>query len=180
MPAAFTIKEQNFQEIIRQLKAVDPDLYNQFRKEFRTELKPLADQLAGNIPPKSPLSGFTKAKGGELPYLWRKTNASISVGSRSKGRKRKSRSIVSINFKQPAFNILELAGTANKGKDKGGMTQSGLNMVQGLRTAGYPLGDRGRWVIPQYYKKEAEVRLVAIKVLEKYAKIANKKLKESR
>ena len=85
-----------------------------------------------------------------------------------------------MQFKQPAFAILELAGTANKGKDKGGMTQSGLNMVQGLRTKGYDLGDRGRWVIPQWYKQEGNVRAIAVRIMDKYGQKVSRKLKGGR
>jgi hypothetical protein len=176
MPAAMTIKEQDFQNLVRELKKVDADLYNEFRREFRQEMKPLGDKLASNIPVKSPLSGFLGRNGAEAPYLWRKSNASISVGSRSRGRKRASREVVSINFKQAAFNILELAGVANKGKDKGGMTYRGENLVRGLAKAGYPLGDRGRWVIPQYYKMQPQVRQKAIAILQKYGDKVSRKL----
>jgi len=178
MPATFTIKPENYQALVNELKRVDSGLMNEFRKEFRSELQPTAKKIAGNIPPKSPLSGFTKRKGGELPYLWRKPNPSIDVASRA--RKGRSQKIVAVKFKQPAFAILELAGTANKGKDKGGMTQSGLNMVQGLRTKGYDLGDRGRWVIPQWYAQEPAVRAIAVKVLSKYAEKVSRKLKEGK
>jgi len=176
MPAAMTIKEQDFQNLVRELKKVDADLVNEFRKEFRQEMKPLADKLAGNIPAKSPLSGWVGSNGAQLPYLWRKTNASITAGSRSKGRGRASREVVSINFKQPAFNILELAGVANKGKDKGGMTYRGENLVKGLAKKGFPLGDRGRWVIPQYYKMQPQVREKAIKILQKYGDKVSRRL----
>lgn len=178
MPAAFTIKPQDYSALLRELKDVEPGLVNQFKKEFRADLQPVAKKLAGNIPPTSPLSGFTKRQGGELPYLWRKPNSSTKVAGRA-GRARKQK-LVSVQFKQPAFAILELAGTANMGKNKGGMTQSGLNMVQGLRTKGYPLGDRGRWVIPQWYKQEDDVRAIAVRIMDKYGQIVSRKLKGKR
>jgi len=178
MPAAFTVTPQDYTAIIKELKSLDTDLVKEFRREFRSELQPVAKSLAGNAPAKSPLSGFTKGKGGELPYLWRKPTASISVAGRAKpGRTQK---LVAIQLKQPAFNILELAGTANKGKDGGGMTQRGLNLVKGLQTAGYGLGDRGRWVIPQFYRREPSVRAIAVKVLNKYAEKVNRKLREGK
>jgi hypothetical protein len=176
MPAAMTIKQDDFQALIRELKKVDADLYNEFRKEFRSEMKPLADKLANNIPKQSPLSGFAGKNGAEMPYLWRKVNPSITVGSRSRGRNRATREVVSINFKQAAFSILELAGVANKGKTKAGMTHRGLNLVRGLEKVGYPLGDRGRWVIPQYYKEQGAVRDKAIKILQKYGDKVSRKL----
>lgn len=175
MPAAFTVTPQDYTAILKELKSVDSGLVNELRRELRSELQPIAKALAGNAPAKSPLSGFTKGRGGELPYLWRKPTASISVSGRAKPGRTKS--LVAIKFKQPAFNILELAGTANKGKDKGGMTQRGRNLVQGLQTAGYGLGDGGRWVIPQFYRQESSVATIAAKVLSKYADKVNRKLK---
>jgi hypothetical protein len=176
MPAAMTIREQDFQQLIRELKKVDNDLVNEFRREFRQEMKPIGDKLANNIPAQSPLSGFLGRNGAQPPYLWRKANASITAGSRSKGRNRASREVVSINFGQAAFSILELAGVSNKGKSKGGMSYRGDNLVRGLAKVGYPLGDRGRWVIPQYYKMQPEVRDKAIRILQKFGDKVSRKL----
>lgn len=178
MPAAFTLKPQDYNMFLKELKDVEPGLVNEFRREFRSELKPVAKKLADNIPSSSPLSGFTKRQGGELPYLWRKPNPSINVAGRASRAKRQK--LVAVQFKQPAFAILELAGTANRGKDKGGMTQRGLNLVQGLRTAGYGLGDRGRWVIPQWYKQENTVQDIAVKILDKYGKKVSRKFRGKR
>ena len=180
MPAAMTIKAQDFQKLIYELKKVDNDLYNEFRREFRQEMQPIANELASNIPPQSPISGFLGSNGAELPYLWRKVNPSIQVGSRSRGRKRAARSVVSINFNQAGFSILELAGVSNKGKSKDGMTYRGENLVRGLAKVGYPLGDRGRWVIPQYYEKQGAVRDKAVEILQRYAAKVSRRLKEGR
>ena len=179
MPAAFTIKQENYEFFVKEIKRVDKELFNEFRREFRRELQPHAKKVAGNIPSKSPLSGFTKGKGAEVPYLWRKPNPSIDVAARARP-KRGVAKIVSVKFKQPAFAILELAGVANKGYDKGGMTQSGLNLVKGLQKGGFGLRDRGRWVIPQWYAQEPAVRAVAIRILEKYMKKVSVKLRERR
>lgn len=174
MPADFTIKSADFDALIRELKAVDKELVNELRREFRSELSPIAKGLAGGAPAKSPLSGFTKAKGAELPYLYRKPSASIQMAGRTKpGRKQ---NLVSIRLKQPAINILELAGVSNKGKDGGGMTQRGRNLVQGLATKGYSLGDRGRFIIPQFYKKEPAVRAIAVRILQKFGDKVSRRL----
>jgi len=175
MPAALTIKPQDYRALLDELKAVEPGLVNEFKKELRSELKPVGKELAGNIPAGSPLSGFTKAKGGEAPYLWRKPTPSIKVAGRARRARRQK--LVAIQFRQPAFAIMELAGSANQGKDKSGMTQRGLNLVQGLRTKGYPLGDRGRWVIPQWYEQEGRVVNIAVGILQKYGEKVNRKLK---
>jgi hypothetical protein len=175
MPATFTLKPQDFNALIKELRAVDKELINELRREFRNDLKPIATSLASGAPAKSPLSGFTKGRGAQAPYLYRKPSASIKVSTRA--RPGKAQNLVAIRFGQPALSILELAGVSNVGKNKGGMTQRGLNLVQGLRTAGYSMGDRGRFVIPQFYRKESEVRAIAGKILQKFGDKVSRKLK---
>jgi len=175
MPATFTLKPQDFNSLIKELRAVDKELINEMRREFRSDLQPIAKSLATGAPAKSPLSGFTKARGASAPYLYRKPSASVKVSTRA--RPGKAQNLVAIRFGQPALTILELAGVSNVGKNKGGMTQRGFNLVQGLRTAGYSLGDRGRFVIPQFYKKESAVRAIAINILKKFGDKVSRRLK---
>jgi len=175
MPATFTLKPQDFNALIKELRAVDKELLNEMRRDFRSDLQPIAKGLANGAPSKSPLSGFTKAKGAQAPYLYRKPSASVKVSTRA--RPGKAQNLVAIRFGQPALSILELAGVSNVGKDKAGMSQRGLNMVKGLQTAGYGLGDRGRFVIPQFYQKESAVRAIAIRILKKFGDKVSRRLK---
>jgi hypothetical protein len=50
-------------------------------------------------------------------------------------------------------------------------------LVKGLQTAGYGLGDRGRFVIPQFYQKESAVRAIAIRILKKFGDKVSRRLK---
>jgi hypothetical protein len=180
MPASFRIEPSNLQALIYELRAVDKELVNEFRREFRSELGPLANQLASNIPSSSPISGFA-AKGGQSPYIYRKPTVKIDTSFRKKSR-RNQIPVVSLKFndRRPnaGFSILETAGARNIGKDKGGMTYRGRNMVTGLSKAGYSLGKGGRWVIPQFYSRQGEITEVAKRIVVKFAGKVNLKLRE--
>jgi hypothetical protein len=180
MPAEFRVEPQNFQALINELRNVDKELVNEFRREFRSELKPYGNKLRANIPSKSPLSGFTARKGAQSPYIYSKPTVAIDVKFRGKGKQPRLVSLF-FNDRRPnaGFSILETAGSRNIGKDKGGMTQRGLNMVTGLATAGYSLGKGGRWVIPQFYSTaQSEMTAAAKKIIVKFANKVNLKLRD--
>ena len=87
---------------------------------------------------------------------------------------------IQFNDRRPnaGLSILELAGTANIGKDKGGLTQRGRNMIRGLDTAGYPVKKGlGRFVIPEFKEKQGEATRIAVGILERYAAKVNRRLK---
>lgn len=179
MPASFRLEKNNVDAIIRELKQVEPNLVKEFRAEFKSEIRPFANSLKTNIPPRSPLSGFSpRATSARDPYMWKKPSAKIDVNFRSRRRNRGEYSIVRILFsdKRPnsAFSILETAGTQNPG----GITYRGANMIRGLAKRGYPLGNRGRWVIPQFYNNQAEITRKAVTILEKYTAKVNRRLRQ--
>jgi len=62
------------------------------------------------------------------------------------------------------FQIMELAGTKNPVPSN----YRGKNMIQGLATAGFPLGDGGRFVIPEFYRRRPEIMAMAERTLAKY------------
>ena len=179
MPATFRIEPSNLQALITELRSVDKELVNEFRREFRSELKPFGDRLASNVPSAPPISGFGKL--GQSPYIYRKPTVKIDTTFRKKSR-RNQVPVVSIRFndRRPnaGFSILETAGTRNIGKDKGGMTHRGVNMVTGLASKGFSVGKGGRWVIPQFYSRQPEITEVAKKILVKFAGKVNLRLRE--
>jgi len=175
VPASFRIEQKNVKRFQRELKDLDKDLYNEFRREMRAEMKPFAQKLQSNIPSTSPLSGMSRRppRGRQSieersPFVYKKPRARIAVGT---GRIRSGSSGASIvkivfNDRRPssAFSVMETAGA------------NGSNRVsRALATAGYPLRKRGRFVIPDFYEREAEVVRAARKVLQKYSKMVSKK-----
>jgi len=170
---------------IREIRRLEPDLYKQLTKEFRTEARAIGNELKSRYVPQrgSPLSGMApKTLDGRKSnrkyidrYRYHKPSVKVVVGSRDGGR-RKTRPIVAIRFQArknaPGFQILELAGT----KNPQGKTYRGRNLIQGLRTAGFPLGDGGRFVIPPFYEKKNEVTRMAERIVVKYSDRVSRKL----
>lgn len=171
MPASFRLNQANVDQVLRELKQLEPGLVAEFRKEFRSEMRPFANSLKANIPGSSPISGFNARNvASQPPYIYKKPSAKIDVDFRRRRRNRGEFSVVRILFndRRPnaGFSILETAGTR------------GVNRLsKALETAGFPLGDRGRWVIPQFYRRQGETTKLAITILEKYAKKVDRKLK---
>jgi hypothetical protein len=168
MPASFSLRSPDVRRLVTELKRIEPDLYNEMRREFRRELRPDADSLTANIPSASPLSGMTRRGNRALqtidqrsPYVWKKPKAKIEIDFRS--RKRKSRPIVRIIFndKRPysAFSILETARTSRN--------QRGANMIQGIE-GHTPARGKGRWVIQQFYDRRERLVDIARQILQAY------------
>lgn len=170
---------------IRELRRIEPDLYKELRQDFRKEAKAIGEELRSRHVPRrgSPLSGFAPktldARDSNRDYIDRyryyKPSVKVVIGSKRGGRF-KTRPIVAIRFvsrnKAPGFTILERAGSRNPN----GLSYRGRNLIQGLRTAGYPLGDRGRFVIPPFYEKKNEVTAMAERIVKKYSQRVSRRL----
>lgn len=160
---------------MNELRRLEPDLYNEMRRDFRRDLQPDANQLASNIPSQSPLSGMSR-RGNRArqsfdergPYVWKKPRAKIDIDFRS--RRRKSRPIVRIYFndKRPfsAFSVLETARSAKGFR--------GANMIAGV-DGKFPAKGKGRWVIQQFYDRRPRIVQIATSILQTYmAKVSMK------
>jgi len=181
MPARIRIKQADYGRLQRELKDLDKDLFNEFRRTMRAEMKPYADQLKSKIPSTSPLSGMArKARYARQsfdlrqPFVYKKPTARISVGTGRipKSSKAKGVSIVSIVFsdKRPfsAYSVMERAGSETPGN----------RVARSLDRAGFPLRGRGkgRFVIPDFYAKAPQIERDAKKVIEQYAAKVSKRL----
>ena len=89
--------------------------------------------------------------------------------------------VVSIQFndRRPnaGLSILELAGTRNIGKAKGGLTPQGAGMIQALDRRFPVKKGLGRFVIPEFKEKQAQATRIAVGILERYAAKVNRRLK---
>lgn len=184
MTVSFTLRKTEVGRLYRILNAVDKDLTKQMRADFRSEIRPYANELKANIPGPSPLSGMsrgvrlarTRTPADERsPYVWKKPSASIDVGSRGRGRRSgryRTEPILRIKFndKRPysAFSILETARQPTNWR--------GENMLRGLEKKGYGPVGKGRWVIDQFYQKQPEMIRIAQRILVDYAKRVNVRL----
>lgn len=184
MTVSFTLRKTEVGRLYRILNAVDKDLTKQMRADFRSEIRPYANELKANIPGPSPLSGMSRGvrlartttpAEQRSPYVWKKPSASIDVGSRSRGRRSgryRTEPILRIRFndKRPysAFSILETARQATNWR--------GENMLRGLEKKGYGPVGKGRRVIDQFYQKQPEMIGIAQRILVDYAKRVNVRL----
>ena len=172
MPADFSLNNSvsasDARWLVGKLKELDKELFNQMRRDFRSEIRPFSRKLAANIPSAPPLSGLSPAApfarqgvADRAPWVWKKPTASIDVSTRTRARRgaKSSEPVVRIRFndRRPysAFSVLE--------------RRSGGRLAD-LVNARYSFGDRGRWVVPQFYKDQGEMVSVAKKVLDNYAK----------
>lgn len=177
MPALFSVKAPELDRVLRELRQLEPNL----RKELVTEMKdaiiPLGQRLLAKIPPDPPLSGFGRSNGALSPYVYQKPRMTTRTPFAKKARGSSSFPVVSIRFadRKPnaGFSILELAGTRNIGRAKGGLTPQGAAMIRNLPSMMLGLG---RFVIPNFKGEQVSVTKTAVSILEKFAKKVNLKI----
>jgi hypothetical protein len=182
MPAAFTIQAADLKVVLAELRRVDPDLRKTLQKEMRSELRPYVSGLANGIPKQSPLSGFGADAKPDSIYRWGAVGGSVITPLGKRAKKPGFYPVVSMKFKsrgsgKAGFEILELAGSVNRGKDRKGMTYRGLNLIQGLETAGFNVQQGlGRFLIPQSKKDSREVTQIARRIIEKFVAQVNRRI----
>ena len=177
MVASFStqrVSASDYRWLLQQMRELDKDMFNQMRREMRKEIRPFSRQLSSNIPSTPMLSGLSprnpyasQSLDQRAPWLWRKPRVSIDVGGRSKPQKGKpSKPIARIKFtdKRPyaVFSILE--------RRKGGRIPDQVSAV------GFKFGDRGRFVIPQFYKRQGEMAIITRRILVDFANRVNIKI----
>jgi hypothetical protein len=174
MPASITITRFNQADVrwlIKQMKNLDKEIFNEMRREFRSAVRPTSRKLAANIPTISqigmsgvrPTAPFARqGVDDRAPWVYKKPSATIDVGLRNRGMRRgrqKSEPVLRILFsdKRPysLFSVLERA-------------RSGRLADQ--IASRYPAGAKGRWVIDQFYSEQGQLFDEARKILVKFAK----------
>jgi hypothetical protein len=168
-----TVSDESFRQLVKELDRVEPGLRTVFQKELKDGLNPVKTSLLNKVPGGSPLSGMAPGKG-ESPYIWKKPNSIVRTTFAKRAKEPGMVGAVTIEFsdRRPnaALSILELAGTAGKGKTGSGLSQRGRNMIQGLATAGYPLRTGpGRFILPHWKNEQGKAFEIARRLLEKYA-----------
>jgi hypothetical protein len=174
----FVVGAENLSVVLKELRALEPDLRKQLVSEMKSEIRPIADDLLSKIPSAPPLSGFgSRAKS---PYIWKKPGVSVATPFAKRAKEPGTFPVVSIQFndRRPnaGLSILELAGTRNIGRAKGGLTPQGAAMIRNLNGR-YPVKGRlGRFVIPEFIPKRAEATRIAVTILNKFAKKVGRRL----
>jgi hypothetical protein len=168
-----TVSDESFRNLVKELDKVEPGLRTVFQKDLKDSLNPVKNALLSQVPGGSPLSGMAPGRG-QSPYIWKKPSSIVRTTFAKRAKEPGMVGAVSIEFsdRRPnaALSILELAGTAGKGKTGSGLSQRGRNMIQGLATAGYPLkSGPGRFILPNWKREQGRAFDIAQRLLEKYA-----------
>ena len=185
MPAQLVLGASNVQAFVKELRGIDRELYNSLRRELKAELSPVSKKIQSNIPSKAPLSGFAKrnATGPEgARYTWQKPTAGINTDLGNPKRAISGLTpIVSLFYRDKGgtagFSILELAGSKNIGRFKGGLTPQGRAMINNLN-ARYPQrSSSGRFVLPFVRPQLPKIRQAVENVIVKFAARVGRRLK---
>lgn len=173
----FVVSADNLQQVLSELKKLDPNLRKELVAEMKSGVKPIASALASAIPSQAPLSGFAPGNNASSPYVWRKPSMSVRTPFARKAKIPGFYPVVSIQFndRRPnaGLSILELAGSRNIGRAKNGLTPQGAAMIRNLPPMRKGLG---RFVIPEFKEKQAQAQRIAVGILEKFAAKVNRRL----
>lgn len=156
------------QEVLAELRTMEPDLYKQARKDMITTIRPMTEAIKGRV--RSAVtelpSGFSRGRIG--PSLRR-----IRVNARISARKRKGlSSLASIRTTSAAIEIADMAGR----KNPAGKSASGAAMIEVLN---FKFGHRpSRLIYPTAEEYLDEVTAGLRKSVLKYAALTNKRIEE--
>ena len=177
------------QQVIKELKDIDPDHIKFLRKEIITEIKPLYNMIKSQIPATRPLSGMEHLG----RTRWNQpTRVTGKVSFRTRGGKN---SLVSIRTVSAAVEMADMAGRKgnfNVGRSGGNAGLSAEYTIRGRRRR-HTLNNQGkvmsekltsrnngkgpsRYIWPSIESQLPFVRERIREILDKYAEIVNRKL----
>lgn len=146
-------------EMIKELKQIEPELYRQLRKDLITDVKPLYQIIKSRIPIEAPLSGMYN--NGRLGW-----GKAVRVTAKINMRKRRGyTSLLSVKTSNAAVEMVDMAGIASSGK-----TNAGKKMIENLP------GKPSRYVWKAAERYLPQIIEAANKTLERYSKIKNRTL----
>jgi hypothetical protein len=152
---------------LKALKEIDPQIVKDLRKELRSKLSPVAQQVAAAVPIDPPLSGFRNA--GETRW-----SAVTPKTSFTPGRSKKTgNSLVAVRI-QPkegrGVYIAELAGSRTSGS-----TASGQSLIRVLNERQPMKGKGGRYIYAKFRLLRPDVINIAERILnDTFRKLENK------
>lgn len=160
-----TIKYDDLKFAIERAKLIDPKLKARMQRDLRTQLRPMADKIAGKVPNTGPLSGMTPR--------WGTAQAKVTTAPNS----RAGRAIVMIAVSGPGFARM-LSITERAGSRTGGYTASGKAMINGPSGKGlqdrYPLvGKGGRFIWKAFLGYLPVLSQVSIKIINDFVDDVN-------
>jgi hypothetical protein len=152
---------------LKALKEIDPQIVKDLRKELRSKLSPIAQQVAAAVPLDPPLSGMRN--NGATRWSGASGKTSFTPG-RSK---KTGNSLVAVRV-QPkegrGVYIAELAGSRSSGS-----TANGQNLIQVLNQRQPMKGKGGRYIYAKFRLLRPDVIRIAEGILDNtFQKLENK------
>lgn len=148
-------------EMIRELRATEPEIYRQLRKDLIQDVKPLYAVIKSRIPPIAPLSGMYH--NGRTRW-----NQPVRVSAKINLRRRAGvTTLLSVRTMSPAVEMVDMAGSASDGN-----TPQGRAMIANLS------GKASRYVWPAANSFLPEIIKAANATIERYSKIKNARLEK--
>lgn len=170
MTASASVTIVGLKETLRELQKVEPDLAKEIKKEYKTIVKVLIDDVKSTIQP-APLSGFKRnwTYEGRKIGPWDQSAVIKSIVPKFSNRKRgNSLAVFSVVMKSPYGAIADMAGRANDPK-----TAWGAVMIRALSSKfGKP--SRGMW--PAYERNAPKINKNLQVIVEKLTDAANRRL----
>jgi len=168
--ASASVTIVGLKETLRELQKVEPDLAKEIKKEYKTIVKVLIDDVKSTIQP-APLSGFRRnwTYEGRKIGPWDQSAVIKSIVPKFSNRKRgNSLAVFNVVMKSPYGAIADMAGRANDPK-----TTWGAVMIRALSSKfGKP--SRGMW--PAYERNAPKINKNLQVIVEKLTDAANRRL----
>jgi len=147
-----------------ELKAIDPGLEKQFKKDLKDEFTPVAQGIQGMMPKQSPMSGFVN--NGRTRWSAARVAVSVTPGAGW------GRAFISFAANGTAgTKIVEFAG---KGKQNYTKTAQGRAMINTLNARASSQGREGRFFFQAYKRNRTSVFERTQKIIDRYVMATNK------
>lgn len=149
-----------------ELRAIDPGLEKQFKKDLKDEFTPVAQSIQAIMPKDSPLSGFVNS--GRTRWTAGRVGVSVTPGAGW------GRSFIAFTENGTAgTKIVEFAG---KGKRNYVKTPQGRALVSALNLKASTPGREGRFFFQAYKRNRVAVYERTQRIIDRYVNATNSSL----
>jgi hypothetical protein len=163
-----TLDARQVRAVIKELRGIDQQIVKDLRSDLRSQLAPVATQIAGAVPVDPPLSGFRN--NGATGWSPVKGKVGFTPGkSRNNAKNLVAIRVDPVGGKRGLY-IAELAGSRSAGS-----TPSGANLISVLNSRSPMNGRGGRYAYKQFRFLRPDVVKIAERILNAtFAKIDRK------
>lgn len=158
------VDSQALKALQSELKAIDPGLEKQFKKDLKNEFSGVASNIQAIMPKESPLSGFVNS--GRTKWSAARVAVSVTPGAGW------GRAFIAFAANgSPGTKIVEFAG---KGKQNYVKTPQGRALVRNLNARTASPKREGRFFFQAYKKNRTFVYERTQKIIDRYVMATNK------